>query len=400
MKHFFAFFMVVLLFSCNRTTPSVKIEGNVSFSPIEITDNFCTIELSKDNFENIADYIASVEYIPLDDKRLIGEMTQVVYSDGFYYILDRRVGQILAFDEQGKFVREISHKGRAGNEYIQAWSIDILPQSGDIAIMDNLGSKILIYGRDGKHKHNIEVGVQATDAKFMQSDSTVVYLMSAQQNLGTPLSKYQIAVNSVGDKDYSASYRLRPVQDGYCGDHALVKGRGRLLFKPIFSDSLYVVGQDASLKCAYHIDVPDSAWDRYHNYPKFVNLLDKDNQLFPWIFENENYLIAYTDYAKKLDPNGRMTTIMYDRREDKTHLFHMLDPNNEQDLEYFFGFNVIGVKDDCFISMISPSIIINSNLDSKIKQGKLKLKNKYLESAILKIEEYSNPILTVVKLKE
>ena len=191
--------LLFLLVSCGGRTTQSNFGGDVSYHAVAKSDIMRTIKLDKDNFENIADYIASIEYIPLDDKRLIGEMTQVVYSDGFYYILDRRVGQILAFDEQGKFVREISHKGRAGNEYIQAWSIDILPQSGDIAIMDNLGSKILIFGRDGKHKHNIEVGVQATDAKFMQSDSTVVYLKSAQQNLGTPLSKYQIAVNSVGD---------------------------------------------------------------------------------------------------------------------------------------------------------------------------------------------------------
>ena len=391
--------LLFLLVSCGGRTTQSNFGGDVSYHAVAKSDIIRTIKLDKDNFENIADYIASVEYIPLDDKRLIGEMTQVVYSDGFYYILDRRVGQILAFDEQGKFVREISHKGRAGNEYIQAWSIDILPQSGDIAIMDNLGSKILIFGRDGKHKHNIEVGVQATDAKFMQSDSTVVYLMSAQQNLGTPLSKYQIAVNSVGNKDYLASYRLRPVQDGYCGDHALVKGSGRLLFKPIFSDSLYVVGQDASLKCAYHIDIPDSAWDRYYDYTEFVNLLDKDNQLFPWIYENENYLIAYTDYAKNLDPNGRMTTIMYDRREDKTHLFHMLDPNSEQDLEHFFGFNVIGVKEDGFICMISPSIIVSCDLVGKIKRGEIKLKNKDFEKAILGVGEDSNPVLTIVKFK-
>jgi TusA-related sulfurtransferase len=74
-----------------------------------------TIELKFDyGLRNFASALDTVEFIQLQttDASIIGNIKQICYRKGKYYILDNQQHKILLFDEGGEFITSIDQRGQ------------------------------------------------------------------------------------------------------------------------------------------------------------------------------------------------------------------------------------------------------------------------------------------------
>ena len=394
--------MLLLACSCNRnantTTDSPSFQTKTmdkSFANIPIINN---VELKESLFDDIGNCIDSLIYIPLSSKEyLIGNIDKVLYNDKLYYILDKMRDCVLIYDEEGNLKKKILNKGRANNEYLRITDISISGRSKEFRIIDELSSKVIVYDLDGNYKKSIKHDLMFTGMNIL-SDSIYVFTMGPWQNEGTSLAQTGLAIKMPGNDSINVAFQYLPVQNGHCGGNTLIQGDDRLLFKPTFSDTLYVINHDGTYDYAYYFDIPGSAWEKNKNSEKFINLLEEKNKIYPWIFETRDFLLAYTDFGKELDKNRRMTTILFNRKTGATELFHMQDLSDPATMEKFCGYDWVGTKDQWFISTINPSVFVNNEILEHIKSGKISVPAQ-LKNALSTMSEESNPILVMVKFK-
>ena len=72
-----------------------------------------TVSIDLDNIST------RMEIIPLEtnDSSLISSVSKIVHRNNRYYILDKEMDRIVAFDDQGKFLNLINKKGNGPGEY-------------------------------------------------------------------------------------------------------------------------------------------------------------------------------------------------------------------------------------------------------------------------------------------
>lgn len=127
---FSIYLLIMFLLSC---TSKSKVIGNAN---IEVVD----IESSLENFSivKLSDYADDIRYIPLEtsDSVLISGISKVIYERETIYILDH-TEQIFLFNNEGKYLRTFSRRGRGPGEYSDLFSFGVNPDNGDIFILDS-----------------------------------------------------------------------------------------------------------------------------------------------------------------------------------------------------------------------------------------------------------------------
>jgi hypothetical protein len=94
----------------------------------------------------------SVRYIKLEttDESLIGNIKQVIFYDGLFFIKDNKSASIFVFDQTGKYKSKISKKGRGPGEYVGITRMMIDRKNRQIILYDIHTRKMSYYTFDGK----------------------------------------------------------------------------------------------------------------------------------------------------------------------------------------------------------------------------------------------------------
>lgn len=79
------------------------------------------------------------------DTNFIGQIKDVAICNDSIYILDEIKQSLFIFDIHGNFIKEACYLGRAGGEYINAFSIEC--DSSNVYVLDMPGKKLLVYDR-------------------------------------------------------------------------------------------------------------------------------------------------------------------------------------------------------------------------------------------------------------
>ncbi|MDR1338696.1 MAG: 6-bladed beta-propeller [Prevotellaceae bacterium] len=147
MKNYIKFYFIVcctVLFSCKDKRNTEVIFGNTETVSLDMKDKSQSIE--------ITDLADSVRYVKLEttDESMIGEITQVIFHDGLFYIKDTKTASVLVFDKTGKYKFNISKKGRGPGEYVEITRMMIDRKNGQIILYDIHTRKIVYYTLTGK----------------------------------------------------------------------------------------------------------------------------------------------------------------------------------------------------------------------------------------------------------
>lgn len=145
----------IIITGCKiATTPSD--DANYMFIP---KDKIVTID--KITFDD-SRFIDSCVFVPLEttDASLLGNIKQIEFCDGKYYIYDGKEDKLKVFSSTGKFLFDIGIRGDAPGEYLSINSFFINREDKKVGISDPLRMAIHEYSLDGEYiqtvKHNQE----------------------------------------------------------------------------------------------------------------------------------------------------------------------------------------------------------------------------------------------------
>lgn len=145
----------IIITGCKiATAPSD--DANFMFIP---KDKIVTID--KITFDD-SRFIDSCSFIPLEttDASLLGNINQIEFCDGKFYIFDGKEDKLKVFSSTGKFLFDIGIRGDAPEEYLSINSFFINREDKKVGISDPLRMAIHEYSLDGEYiqtvKHNQE----------------------------------------------------------------------------------------------------------------------------------------------------------------------------------------------------------------------------------------------------
>lgn len=401
MKHFTLLIVITILFSCNQNVQN-NSDFNSSRGNIELMERD-TIKTKILDFENslLVNYdslVADVHYILLDNKKgIIGQLDNILYHNGLYCVYDKKEDCVYIYNEEGVCVNKIDEQGGGPTEYGAIANIDINPINSEIVITDRFRPQIMFYGLDGNFKHKRLCPFQNSQA-YLLNDTVIIHQMDPYQNVGVSELEHYNLLAQVRDTIQYKSLLYYPSQTGYRGSNGLFKGYDNTLYyKPLFSDSIYIINSEKSYSLAYYAKFKNSVWQKHYKSKEFVHMdKEKGERLFRWLFDSKKYLVGYTDIVQ--DENERLNLMLYDKKTDKVFVSKFKEYEGLKEVNSIWGYDIVGVQDDYYISMLSNDFVIE-NLIEPMKSGKLLIKDKNLFAILNQIDEDSNPLLILTQFK-
>ena len=131
--------MVVLLYSCNR-----PYQATYTSESINLTTGF--IDNKQANLSSLCD---SIHYVKLEtnDTVLLSKIDKVKFSKNYIFISDKE--KLLMFDGNGKFLRQVSKRGKGPGEYISISDFDISTDGNMLYILDISLSRVSAFNVKG-----------------------------------------------------------------------------------------------------------------------------------------------------------------------------------------------------------------------------------------------------------
>jgi len=136
--------LILCLASCSGTDSRGVAIGSVGDSArvlfVDNTRAFASIP--QDSL-----FEARYDVVPLETnvESLISQIGRISIYGNNFYVLDRSSGSVLIFDEQGKFLKKISHIGRGPGEYTSLTDFGIDTKNNNIVLYCDRPKKIIVY---------------------------------------------------------------------------------------------------------------------------------------------------------------------------------------------------------------------------------------------------------------
>ena len=147
-KQFLLVLSVVAGVFCS-CSPQEKSEDIYVFDVEEAVENIEEIPLSK--------YASSIEYIPLGvgDSVYLSRTQGMTLSDEYIFVLANLHKTIHLFSKEGKFIRNIGHKGRAEGEFLGVRKMTYFPESRVLEVATK-GKFLTFSVEDGKYLRSFD----------------------------------------------------------------------------------------------------------------------------------------------------------------------------------------------------------------------------------------------------
>ena len=339
--------------------------------------------------DEMLDMVKSIDYIKLDSSEPVGVIDKMIVTNDKIFIMDSFAAQqIFVFDKTGKLLFRIKNKGRGPKEYISIWDMQVDTIRNEILVNDALARSYLYYSTD--------------DGTFLRREKGIAncYLAcidSLSINLQIPGQDFNDDENwaiLVSDKD-SVLYKgfaPTPLQDNNFAVNSFTYDcDGKLLFTPVYSDTVYQFMSVSIVSPKYVIHQKKSIWNLYNQKipPLEVDKLIKQNNYTRYagkFLDGESY--ASFEIAHKWEEYITPRPYFWDKRTDIVFAWDTADVDEDAIVHEIIR-QPIAVYGDTFFGTCSPQIPeeYRKNLSPKIKS--------LLECS----KESDNPIVVAYTLK-
>ncbi|MBE6334260.1 MAG: 6-bladed beta-propeller [Bacteroidales bacterium] len=241
MIRFFLLFSIVIAFaSCDsKSKQNNNNIDTINISNVEVIDSYAIDYLLKDSIRAIA--------LETNDDFVIGEISHIKYHNEEILICDKMSEAVYLYDANtGKAITKIHYPGRGPEEYIEIADADIYNDM--VIIFDYVGSKLLIYSKEGEFIKAIST--QDIWGEEILVINNVLYVINpdSETNIGfyhffklnnddtfTPISNFN-------ERDY-----------GWGIDRFSCSNNSDLLFVLPPSDTIMLLGKNGAIP-AYKVD--------------------------------------------------------------------------------------------------------------------------------------------------
>lgn len=320
--------------------------------------------------DEMLDRVKSIEYIKLDSSEPIGVIDKMIVTKDKIYILDCYTAQqIFVFDKTGNLLFRIKNKGRGPKEYLSVADMQVDTIRNEILVNDALARSYLYFSTDDGTFLRREKGI--ANCYLARIDSLSINLQIPGQDFNDD-ENWAILVS---DKDsiLYKGFEPMPLQnDNFINNSFTYDCDGKLLFTPVYSDTVYQFMSVSIVSPKYVIRQKKSIWNLYNQKipPQEVDKLIKQKD--------------YTRYAGKFLDGGNYASFEIAHKWDKyitprlyfgdkkTDVVYQWDTTQGADTSLVIRDIIqqpIAVYGDTFFGTCSPQIPeeYRKNLNPKIK---------------------------------
>jgi hypothetical protein len=328
----------LLLFVCSCGTKRTVDINN--------TDDILTIDLLSEPVSKVtklSDFAEDIEFIPLETKAnsLIGPfILKIVKRDNRIYIRNSGLdGEILCFDNLGRFLYKINNFGRGPEEYSSANDFDVSSDNKTLIILSGANHKLAIYGiSDTGFTFRRSVSLKdPAPFKFGMVPETNNALMAIPPWRGNEPA-LSVLINTSGDTLFVKPncYQFVKKTSSIASSEMLVYSiADKVCFKEEFSDTVfYADAENASFK-------PNIVFNSHGTLAtpamrSGTEMPGKDATRIDYIFETSRYVFCW--YLTSESLNG----IIFDRKTRKKYSLYEINHNDD----FKSQIQKNGIKDD------------------------------------------------------
>ena len=392
-KNFYPALLFISLVLCACNGKSVSYNSPEAETILYDPDSTETIRL-----DDVVQVTKVIELMSDSHAGMIGEIRELLYTNGVFVVFDSENKLVQTFDENGNFIRRISFLGNGPHEYLDIMDVCITP-SGNIAILDIQKQRILEFTVDGKFVSSFPFDCMTGEIEYLNND-TVVFNVSCQCfNQDDRINNCQIFLadrnrNGVGFWGEDLYFKTGNATYGMTFDQIYRFG-GSVLCTLLDNNIIYKLADDGTMVPKYNLKLrPDDLvpiWDKdSHNSDDMANWFTTffDNPYFGGSFiEFEDYtLVRYTKHYEYLP------MLLYDHKKNQT--FALDESGSDGMFSMFYNFSP-AIMDDghSVVCWVSPDVIRMYKEYGRIPNNEL-----FME-AIKDYTEESNPLLVVFTFK-
>ena len=377
------FVLLAFLWSCESKN------NNQDFTP-ELINVTVPEELMVDYHQVFDEY----KLVPLtnEEASLIGSIDRIIIHDERFHILDKQTNSIKIFDNDGRFIQRIQELGNGPGEYHELMDFSIDEKGERLVLHSHRPYKLLYYSFDGdfikeegmeSYYNNIAIDEEyLLMVNLLKENNHLVFL----KNLNTDQLKEFLPIGGTEralNNNFGTGFP-------YC-----LNSQYTYAFFP-FSNIIYQV-TNGKLVSRYQIDFGDK------NLPElFFKDGVVDMEAYHKAIENK-YGFMIANFKESEDylvfTFGASNIVVYSKREKKSTVFNYAH-NAEALLGFQNYFGHDGQYDNYLIGIIQPfNFLYQMNLYRKdIKEWERV--PAYLKELSETINDQSNPILMIAKLKQ
>ena len=380
--------------SCSQQQEGDKITAGIMNAPeMEYVKSEPTViniskieEMEQTDFDGL---IKSVKYIPLDNREIIGEISDVIIENKRMYILDSSSKKIFIYDLDGKLIKCINTRGHANNEFLLPFAIFF--QNKELVVKDAQQLKILHYDKNGKF---LKVNKSIASVYGASIKNYIINQLSKGQSFDNDVNYH--LVSSVADSVCYKGFKYEPIQLDYLESDRLRYNYNReLLFQPSLSDTIYNIKSASQYSAKYVLKHKNSIWKKSKeklSFDETIKLLRQGYTEVNHFFEVDKYLIMSISFYDKELKSLCDHYLIYDK-EHKIASF-VKDPE-ENFITNIFPLSLNSTSGNICVSSFNPFKFKYSMTKNK----NLRVVNKELSNLIMQSTENSNPIVVLYTFK-
>lgn len=387
----YIFALIIIALGCNshnadkRTDISVEKNNKFKFPynvkiPKPETDTLFISEISD-----------SIKFIPLETnkKSFIKKIQKVKLYDSLIFIQDWK--NLLVFNSEGKFIRQIGRKGKGPGEYSWILNFDIYKDT--IYLSTSIKNTLIKYTIDGKFCEEINPRI---DTEYFDISSSGIISFYNRYNgiVYFHNVKGKLIDSTVVERNVSFNRRIWSLGDSYFKNYMQKTSSGLIL-------SNYV---------------NDTIWSLSNNkkHPAFI--LDMKGKLLPWKYQIEYYPNDYEEWKKVSAPYHKVKLWHINQyifimqkgwwaRELNTMYYHNIKTNVTHAFNTGYFYDDLKINEKILPSWNSSNTIICEMQAFKI-YNKFKSLTQYAKypskkwvNRIKSVKENDNPVIVLIKPK-
>ncbi len=366
-------FLFSVLFSCKENIKKSSDITDIVIDPSDI----------KESYDINEDYAGDIELIPLEttDESLIARISKVIFSNGKYYILDRKSSSVLLFDSKGKYLSKLSKKGQGPDEYTRLNSFTVVNDT--LWVSDDNRRLLIGYDKDFKmiKRINLWEHISADHIAYSKEHILLADNWSGFKDKNIQLGMYDIKNDKVEGLLYVPKISNKVAMFKKPSQLSLYRGTDLFIYS--YCDSIFQI-EDHKAIPKYKLAFKERYKDLKYSIEEIMAPKNKDiiKGLQDIKQMGEYILLGYAD-------NRKFVTAMYNKKNNKSQVYRHLTNSNYGNIKLYQYSCYIG--DEYLISFYESNKFKKSipNLD-KIKNSEYKDR---LNKVISSLKPDDNPVL-------
>jgi hypothetical protein len=323
------------------------------------------------------------------NESLISSITRILTDNDHLFIFDKKNQKVIIFDNNGKYISNISKKGNGPNEYNQITDVCFDESRKQLIVLCTIPQKLMYFNLSGEFIKENPLSSIYTELK---ADEKYIYLLNSDYN-NNKVSEYSIQTMSKLTNEINSKL---PILDNLFGLRSngkeLVSSNG-IYFSRMIDNNVYCI-KSGSVQPVYKFDFGSSNLN-----DEYIDKIKNPRKFMDECFTNK-YICSISNVVNTKDHLYFCTNL-------PTIYCLSKGTNNIDQHSTFFDTelrigksNFIPVEgSQSKIAVEYNQIFLNRMMNASKFQSKSDITYKKRQELIAKLTAESNPILIIYELK-